>query len=158
MHSRTWSNECSAECSSALCVVLAMAITSRKRLDTAGVAGSPENPHERAQHMLVGTIPVPAVVVAAVDVIAVMMRALASAWFLGDRSQGRIVSVPKELTEEGNIVRLSEGLRVASAAAKLARIGEPSLSHFAPHSTGRGERNAVLFQCCLLYTSDAADE
>jgi hypothetical protein len=105
----------------------AMAITGGKRLDTAGVAGSPENPHERAQHMLVSTIPVPAVVVAAVDVIAVMTIALASAWFLGDRSQGRIVSVPKELTEEGNIVRLSEGLRVASAAAKLARIGEPGL-------------------------------
>ena len=109
-----------------------MAITGGKRLDTAGVAGSPENPHERTQHMLVSTIPVPAVVVATVDVIAVMTIALASAWFLGDRSQGRIVSVPKELTEEGNIVRLSEGLRVASAAARLARIGEPSLSHFAP--------------------------
>ena len=114
-----------------------MAITGGKRLDSAGVAGSPEDAHDRAQHMLMSTIPVPAVVVAAVDVIAVMTIALASARFLGDRSQGRIVSVPKELTEEGNIVRLSEGLRVASAAARLARIGEPSLSHFAPHSTGR---------------------
>ena len=61
-----------------------MAITGGKRLDTAGVAGSPENPHERAQHVLVSTIPVPAVVVAAVDVIAVMTIALASASFLGD--------------------------------------------------------------------------
>ena len=76
-------------------------------------------------------------VVAAVDVIAVMTIALASARFLGDRSQDRIVSVPKELTEEGNIVRLSEGLRGAGTAAKIARIGDPSLSHFAPHSTGR---------------------
>jgi hypothetical protein len=47
--------------------------------------------------MLVSTMPVPAVVVAAVDVIVVMTIALASARFLGDRSQGRIVSVPKEL-------------------------------------------------------------
>ena len=67
----------------------AMAITGGKRLDTAGVAGNPENPHERAQHMLVSTIPVPTVVVAAVDVIAVMTIALASARFLGDRSQSR---------------------------------------------------------------------
>ena len=59
--------------------------------------GSPEDAHGRAQHMLMSTIPVPAVVVAADDVIAVMTIALASARFLGDRSQGRIVSVPKEL-------------------------------------------------------------
>ena len=99
--------------------------------------GSPEDAHGRAQHMLMSAIPVPAVVVAAVDVIAVVTIALTSARFLGDRSQDRIVSVPKELTEEGNIVRLSEGLRVACTAAKSARIGDPSLSHFAPHSTSR---------------------
>ena len=109
----------------------------RRLQDNAMPSVTPPNHADRAQHMLMSTIPVPAVVVAAVDVIAVMTMALASAQFLGDRSQGRIVSVPKELTEEGNIVRLREGLRVASAAAKLARIGEPSLSHFAPHSTGR---------------------
>jgi hypothetical protein len=38
--------------------------------------GSPEDAHGRAQHMLMSTIPVPAVVVAAVDVIAVMTIAL----------------------------------------------------------------------------------
>ena len=48
-----------------------MTITGGKRLDTAGVAGSPEDPHGRAQHMLMSTIPVPAVAVAAVDVIAI---------------------------------------------------------------------------------------
>jgi len=69
------------------------AMTGGKRFDTAGVAGSPEDPHGRAQHMLMSTIPVPAVVVAAVDVIAVMTIALASARFLGERSQGRIVSI-----------------------------------------------------------------
>ena len=93
-----------------------MAITGGKRLDTAGVAGSPEDPHGRAQHMLVSTIPVPAVVVTAVDVIAVMTIALASAWFLGDRSQGRIVSVPKELTEERNIVGRGDELQAGMAA------------------------------------------
>ena len=76
-----------------------MAITGGKRLDTAGVAGNPENPHERAQHMLVSAIPVPTVVVAAVDVIAVMTIALASAWFLGDRSQSRIVG---QVAERGS--------------------------------------------------------
>ena len=43
-------------------VGISAAITGGKRLDTAGVAGSPEDPHGRAQHMLVSTIPVPAVV------------------------------------------------------------------------------------------------
>jgi len=87
--------------------------------------------------MLMSAIPVPAVVVAAVDVIAVVTIALTSARFLGDRSQDRIVSAPEELTEEGNIVRRSEGLRGAGTAAKVARIRDPSLSHFAPHSTSR---------------------
>ena len=57
----------------------AMAVAGGKRLETAGEASSPEDPHGRTQHMLMSTIPVPAVVVAAVDVIAVMTIALASA-------------------------------------------------------------------------------
>ena len=90
--------------------------------------------HGRAQHMLMSAIPVPAVVVAAVDVIAVVKIALTTALFLGNRSQDRIVSVPEELTEE---VRWSEDLRGAGIAARIARIGDPSLSHFPPHSTSR---------------------
>ena len=86
---------------------------------------------------LMSGIPVPAVVMATVDVIAVVTIALTSARFLGDRSQDRIVSAPEELTEEGNIVRRSEDLRGAGIAARIARIGDPSLSHFPPHSTSR---------------------
>ena len=98
-------------------VCAAMAIAGGHRLDTAGVAGSLENAHGRVQHMLMSAIPVPAVVVAAaVDVIAVMTIALASAWFLGDRSQGRIVSVPKELTEERNIVGRCDELQAGMEA------------------------------------------
>ena len=71
--------------------------------------------------MLVRAMPVPAVVVAAVDVVAIVTIELTAAQFLSDRSQDRVVSVRKELAEERNIVGRGDELRGAGMAA-VARI------------------------------------
>ena len=72
--------------------------------------------------MLVRAMPVPAVVVAAVDVVAIVTIALTAARFLSDRSQDRVVSVPKELAEERDIVGRGDELRGSGMAARVARI------------------------------------
>ena len=72
--------------------------------------------------MLMSAMPVPAVVVAAVDVVAIVTVALTAARFLSDRSQDRVVSVPKELAEERNIVGRGDELRGAGMAARVTRI------------------------------------
>jgi hypothetical protein len=72
--------------------------------------------------MLVRAMPVPAVVVAAVDVVAIVTIELTAAQFLSDRSQDRVVSVRKELAEERNIVGRGDELRGSGMAARVARI------------------------------------
>ena len=67
-------------------------------------------------------MPLTAVVVAALDVVAIVTVALTAARFLGDRSQNRVVRVPKELAEERNIVGRGDELRGAGMAARVARI------------------------------------
>ena len=59
---------------------------------------------------------VPAVSAAAVDVIAIMSISLTAARFLSNGSQDRVVSVPKELTEERHIVRRGDELQAGMAA------------------------------------------
>ena len=85
-------------------VSTAIAITCGHVLEAAGIAGWLEHVHRCAQHVLMSAIPVPAVVVAAVDVVAIVTIALTTARFLSNRSQDRVVSVPKELAEERDIV------------------------------------------------------
>ena len=60
--------------------------------------------------MLMSAMPLTAVVVAALDVVAIVTVALTAARFLSDRSQDRVVSVPKELAEERNMVCLDHVL------------------------------------------------
>ena len=106
-------------------------------LDAAGIACGPENAHRCAQYVLMSTIPVPAVVVAAVDVVTIKKIAVTTARLLSKRSQHRIVSVPKELAEERNIVRRGDDLRGAGIAARGARIRQPCAAHLTPHSASR---------------------
>ena len=51
-----------------------------------------------------------------VDVIAIMSISLTAARFLSNGSQDRVVSVPKELTEERNIVGRGDELQAGMAA------------------------------------------
>ena len=80
------------------------------------VCGSLKHGHDCAQHMLMSAEPVRAVSAAAVDVIAIMSIPLTAARFLSNRSQDRVVSVPKELTEERNIVGRGDELQAGMAA------------------------------------------
>ena len=85
---------------------------------------------------------------AAVDVIAIMSIPLTAARFLSNRGQNRVVvSVPKELTEERNIVGRGDELQ-AGMAAFASR--EPWAAHFPPHSASRGERQAMLSNRILI--------
>ena len=94
----------------------ANAIAGGHVLDAAGIAGSLKHGHDCAQHMLMSAEPIPAVAVAAVDVIAIMSISLTAARFLSNGSQDRVVSVPKELTEERHIVRRGDELQAGRAA------------------------------------------
>ena len=62
-------------------------------------------------------------VVAAVDVGAIVTVALTEARFLGDRSQDRVMNVPKELAEERDIVGRGDELRGAGMCRCLSCLG-----------------------------------
>ena len=94
----------------------ANAIAGGHMLDAAGISVNLKPGHDCAQHMLMSAEPIRAVAVAAVDVIAIMSISLTAARFLSNRSQNRVVSVPKELTEERNIVGCGDELQAGMAA------------------------------------------
>ena len=82
--------------------------------------------------------------------IAIVEVALTAAPFLSDGSQDGIVSVPKVLTEECNVVRNSDDPRGPPRGARGAGCRNPGASHLAPHSRSRREGQAVLLERCFI--------